>query len=72
MCRSLGIGVTGSHVPHKSLDRVLAAFMPDAAWAVDRYPPDCSRVNDSLGVNLTSDTRKAGNARQAAAGKEGR
>jgi len=44
---SLGIGVTGSHVPHKSLDRSLAAFMPDAAWAVDRLPPDLSRGNDS-------------------------
>ena len=40
---SLGIGVTGSHVPHKSLDRVLAASMPDAARAVSRYPSDLSR-----------------------------
>ena len=36
---SLGIGATGSHVPHQSLDRGHAAFMPDAAWAVDRSPP---------------------------------
>ncbi|WP_156148022.1 hypothetical protein [Xenorhabdus nematophila] len=27
---SLHIGVTGSHVPHKSLNRLHAAFMPDA------------------------------------------
>ncbi|EQC00791.1 putative transposase [Photorhabdus temperata subsp. temperata M1021] len=36
---SLCIGVTGSHVPHKSLDRLHAAFMPDAAQAVNRLPP---------------------------------
>ncbi len=36
---SLGIGVTGSHVPHKSLDRLHAASMPDAAQAVNRLPP---------------------------------
>jgi len=43
---SLNIGATGSHVPHRSLDQVHAAFMPGAAWAVSRYPPDLSRVND--------------------------
>jgi len=37
---SLGIGATSSHVPHKRLDRVLAAFMPDAIRAVNRCPPD--------------------------------
>ena len=37
---------TGSHVPHKSLDQAHAAFMPDAAWAVSRSLPDCSRDND--------------------------
>ena len=40
---SLAIGVTGSHVPHKSPDRVLAASMPDADRAVSRYPSDSSR-----------------------------
>ena len=50
---SLYIVATGSHVPHKSLYRVLVAFMPDAAWAVNRFPPDFSRSNDSPSV-LTS------------------
>ena len=36
---SLIIGATGSHVPHKSLDQVRAAFMPDAARAVSRFSP---------------------------------
>jgi len=36
---SLGIGAAGSHVPHESLNHSHAAFMPDAAWAVDRSPP---------------------------------
>ena len=40
---SLAIGVTGSHVPHKSPDHVLAASMPDADRAVSRYPSDLSR-----------------------------
>ena len=46
LCRSrvsLAIGVTGSHVPHKSPDRVLAASMPYAARAVHRCPSDWSR-----------------------------
>ena len=43
---SLNIGATASHVPHKSLVQVHAAFMPDATWAVCRFPPDLSRVND--------------------------
>jgi hypothetical protein len=30
---SLHIGTTGSHVPHKSLFRLRAAYMPDAARA---------------------------------------
>jgi hypothetical protein len=42
---SLNIGATDSHVPHQSLYQVHAAFMPDAAWAVNRSPPDLSRVN---------------------------
>ena len=29
----------GSHVPHKSLNRVHATFVPDADWAVNRSPP---------------------------------
>jgi hypothetical protein len=44
---SLGIGATGSHVPHKSLKQGHAAFMPDAIWAVDRYLPDLSRANEA-------------------------
>jgi len=36
---SLNIGATGSHVPHRSLKQVYAAFMPDAAWAVSRFSP---------------------------------
>ena len=36
---SLVISATGSHVPHKSPDRVPAAFMPDADRAVNRHPP---------------------------------
>ena len=36
---SLGIGTTGSHVPYKSLVRLRAAYMPDAARAVIRTPP---------------------------------
>ncbi len=53
---SLRIGATGSHVPHKSQDRVLAAFMPDAARTVNRCPPDSSRDNDYPPV-LTSSLR---------------
>jgi hypothetical protein len=44
---SLSIGTTGSHVPHESLNQVHAVLMPDAIWAVNRFPPDLSRVNDS-------------------------
>lgn len=44
---SLGIGVVGSHVPHKSLCHVHAAFMPATAWPVSRFPPGSSQVNDS-------------------------
>jgi len=33
----LCIGATGSHVPHQSLIRAHAAFMPSAAQPVDRY-----------------------------------
>lgn len=36
---SLNIGATGSRVPHESLIRRHAAFMPDAIWAVIRSPP---------------------------------
>jgi hypothetical protein len=37
--RSLRIGATGSHVPHKSPVQSHAAFMPDAVWAAIRTPP---------------------------------
>jgi hypothetical protein len=43
---SLHTGTTGSHVPRKSLEQVHATFMPDATWTVDRFLPDCSRVNE--------------------------
>ena len=36
---SLNIGATGSRVPHESLVKSHAAFMPDAAWAKIRPPP---------------------------------
>ena len=37
---SLNIEATGSHVPRESLDRSHAIFMPEAAQAVSRYPPE--------------------------------
>ena len=51
---SLNIGATGSHVPHKSLYQVHAAFMPDTIWAVNRFPPDLSQVNDYPLVLMSS------------------
>src|ERR1019366_3629102 len=36
---SLRIGAIGSHVPHESLSRARAAFMPVTARAVSRLPP---------------------------------
>src|SRR3974377_266637 len=36
----------GSHVPHKSLNRVHAAFVPAADWAVHRFPPALSQINE--------------------------
>jgi hypothetical protein len=36
---SLGIGMTGSHVPYKSLVELRAAYMPDATRADFRVPP---------------------------------
>nr|WP_320193116.1 hypothetical protein [uncultured Desulfobacter sp.] len=51
---SLGIGVVGSHVPHKSLYHVHAAFMPATTWTVSRSPPGLSQVNDSPLVLMTS------------------
>src|SRR6266496_424410 len=50
---SLNIGVVGSHVPHKSLCHVHAAFMPATTRTVGRYPPDLSQVNDSPLVSMT-------------------
>ena len=37
---SLGIETTGSHVPHESLGQDHAAFIPDAAQAASRSPPE--------------------------------
>jgi hypothetical protein len=37
---SLHIGTTGSHVPYKSLIRLRAAYMPDAARAGFRATPE--------------------------------
>ena len=37
---SLSIGTTGSYVPYQSLDQGHAALMPDASWAVNRFPPN--------------------------------
>ena len=51
---SLRIGATGSHVPRKSLVQSHATFMPDAAWAAIRHPPDSSRVNDFPPVSTSS------------------
>ena len=36
---SLNIGATGSRVPHESLVKSHAAFMPDVAWAEIRSSP---------------------------------
>ncbi len=44
---SLHIETTGSHVPHKGLGQVHAAFMPDADQPSYRRPLDLSRANDS-------------------------
>lgn len=51
---SLNIGMTGSHVPHKSLNQVHATFVPAAARPVNRFPPNLSRANDYLPVLTTS------------------
>ena len=51
---SLFIGAVGSHVPHKSLCHVHAAFMPATTWTVCRYPPGLSQVNDSPLVLMAS------------------
>jgi hypothetical protein len=50
---SLNIETTGSHVPHKSLTQSHATFTPEAAWAVNRFPPNLSRTQYSSPV-LTS------------------
>src|SRR5664280_2718640 len=41
--RRCHFGALPSHVPYESLDRAHAACMPDAAWAVNGYPPDSSQ-----------------------------
>ena len=48
---SLRIGTTGSHVPHRSLIQVHAAFMPGAEWALNRYAPPLSRRPHSPAVS---------------------
>ena len=53
---SLGIGATGSHVPHQSLDQVHATCTPDAEWAVSRSRPNSSRRSKQPPV-LTSSMR---------------
>ena len=51
---SLGIGTTGSHVPHKSLARLRAAYMPDAARAGFRATPELIPGEDSTpGFDIT-------------------
>ncbi len=50
---SLRIGATGSHVPHKSQNQARAAFMPDAVWTVNRFPPNLSQGNDGTLVSTT-------------------
>jgi hypothetical protein len=50
--RSLGIGATGSHVPHESLIQVHAAFEPDAAWA---GPQDSAHAYPWVIINPGSD-----------------
>ena len=48
------IVVAGSRVPHRSLGRARATFMPDTAWAVSRLPPGSSRGNDFSPVSMSS------------------
>ncbi len=51
---SLGIGTTGSHVPYKSLVELRAAYMPDAARAAFRTPPNSSREKGQPPVSTSS------------------
>ena len=51
---SLGIGATGSHVPHESLVELRAAYMPDAARAGSRLPPSWSRRTGQPPVSTSS------------------
>jgi len=45
---SLGIGTTGSYVPHQRQNRDRAAFMPDASGGLGRIdPPPSSRDRSS-------------------------
>jgi hypothetical protein len=48
------IGTTGSHVPHQCPGQARATFMPDAAWPIDRHPPDSSRDRFSTPVSASS------------------
>jgi len=45
-----------SHVPHESLDRAHAAYMPDTTWAVSGYPPDSSRSSVATPVSMLSNS----------------
>ena len=57
---SLRIGTTGSHVPYKSLIRLRAAYMPDAARAGFRTTPELIPEygrNPGFGIILGISTR---------------
>src|ERR1700748_1014864 len=57
---SLCIGATGSRVPHRSLVRSHAAFMPDAIWAAIRPTPRLVpdyRIPPGFGIVLHFSTR---------------
>ncbi|MEY4579674.1 MAG: hypothetical protein RL701_4377, partial [Pseudomonadota bacterium] len=51
---SLSIGITGSHVPHQSLIRTHATFMPDAAQPVNRHPLGSIPGQPSIPVSTPS------------------
>jgi hypothetical protein len=44
---------TPSHVPYERLVRAHAAYTPDTAWAVNRYPPDLSQSTDATLVSMS-------------------
>ncbi len=55
---SLRIGTTGSHVPHRSLIQVHAAFMPGAEWALNRFAPPLSRRPHPPAVSTPSSSSR--------------